>query len=71
MLDLPGFLRRSRFLNDRDLFGECCAAAKQRGLRVIARYSPDLVWSEALGYDLLSAFIKTGSRLAIWLSERI
>jgi ubiquinone biosynthesis monooxygenase Coq7 len=26
---------------------------------------------EALGYDLLSAFIKTGSRLAIWLSERI
>jgi ubiquinone biosynthesis monooxygenase Coq7 len=26
---------------------------------------------EALGYDLLSAVIKTGSRLAIWLSERI
>jgi ubiquinone biosynthesis monooxygenase Coq7 len=26
--------------------------------------------TEALGYDLLSAFIKTGSRLAIWLSER-
>ena len=25
----------------------------------------------APGYDLLSAFIKTGSRLAIWLSERI
>jgi len=26
---------------------------------------------EALGYDLLSAAIKTGSRLAIWLSERL
>ena len=26
---------------------------------------------EAPGYDLLSAVIKTGSRLAIWLSERI
>jgi ubiquinone biosynthesis monooxygenase Coq7 len=27
--------------------------------------------TEALGYDLLSAFIKTGSRLAIWLSTRL
>jgi ubiquinone biosynthesis monooxygenase Coq7 len=27
--------------------------------------------TEALGYDVLSAVIKTGSRLAIWLSERI
>jgi ubiquinone biosynthesis monooxygenase Coq7 len=27
--------------------------------------------TEALGYDLLSAAIKTGSRLAIWLSTRI
>jgi ubiquinone biosynthesis monooxygenase Coq7 len=26
---------------------------------------------EALGYEVLSAAIKTGSRLAIWLSERI
>jgi 3-demethoxyubiquinol 3-hydroxylase len=26
---------------------------------------------EALGYGLLTAFVKTGSRLAIWLSERI
>ena len=26
---------------------------------------------EALGYDILSAVIKTGSRLAIWLSERL
>jgi 3-demethoxyubiquinol 3-hydroxylase len=26
---------------------------------------------EALGYDLLTAFVKTGSRIAIWLSERI
>jgi ubiquinone biosynthesis monooxygenase Coq7 len=26
---------------------------------------------ETLGYDLLSAVVKTGSRLAIWLSERL
>src|SRR5215469_5685532 len=40
--------RRSKFLGNRDLFGECCAAAKQRGIRVIGRYSPDLQWDEAL-----------------------
>lgn len=27
--------------------------------------------SEALGYELLAAVIKTGSRLAIWLSQRL
>lgn len=27
--------------------------------------------TEALGYDLISAVVKTGSRLAIWLSTRI
>jgi hypothetical protein len=42
------FHRRAQFLGDRDLFGECCAAAKQRGLRVIARFSPDLQWDDAL-----------------------
>lgn len=40
--------RRSRYLGERDLFGECCSAARQRGIRVIARYSPDLQWQEAL-----------------------
>jgi hypothetical protein len=40
--------RRAKFLNDRDFFGECCAAAKKRGIRVVARMSPDLNWEEAL-----------------------
>ncbi|HEU5080932.1 MAG TPA: alpha-amylase family protein [Opitutaceae bacterium] len=42
------FHRRSRFLGERDLFAECCAAGKHRGIRVIARLSPDLQWKEAL-----------------------
>ena len=40
--------RRGAFLGDRDFFGECCAAAKKRGLRVLARMSPDLQWDDAL-----------------------
>jgi len=40
--------KRGRFLGDRDFFGECCAAAKERGLHVIARMSPDLNWEETL-----------------------
>ncbi len=27
--------------------------------------------TEALGYELISAIVKTGSRLAIWLSTRL
>jgi hypothetical protein len=42
------FHRKGRFLGSRDFFGECCAAAKQRGLRVIARMSPDLNWEDAV-----------------------
>lgn len=45
--DVP-FHKRSRFLNGRDFFGECCRAAKERGLRVIGRLSPDLQWDDAL-----------------------
>src|SRR6266581_9010741 len=29
-------------------FGECCAAARKRGLHVIARMSPDLNWEDAV-----------------------
>ncbi|NWF85285.1 MAG: hypothetical protein HXY18_15835 [Bryobacteraceae bacterium] len=42
------FHRQSRYLNGRDFFGECCRAARARGIRVIGRLSPDLQWEEAL-----------------------
>ena len=29
-------------------FGACCAAARKRGLHVIARMSPDLNWEDAV-----------------------
>ena len=40
--------RKGKFLGDRDFFGECCAAAKKRGMHVIARMSPDLNWEDAV-----------------------
>jgi hypothetical protein len=42
------FHRHSRFLHGRDFFGECCAAAKARGIRVIGRLSPDLQWEDVI-----------------------
>src|SRR6201990_2531216 len=42
------FHRRGKFLNGRDFFGECVAAARKRGMRVVARMSPDLNWGDAL-----------------------
>lgn len=42
------FHRRGRFLGSRDFFGDCCAAAKKRGIHVIARMSPDLNWEDAV-----------------------
>ncbi len=40
------FYKRSPFLNGRDLFGECVTAAKDRGLRVYGRMSPDIQWTD-------------------------
>jgi hypothetical protein len=42
------FHRHGKFLNGRDFFGECVAAAKKRRMRVVARMSPDLNWGDAL-----------------------
>jgi hypothetical protein len=42
------FHRKSKFLGDRDFFGDCCAAAKKRRMRVVARMSPDLNWEDAV-----------------------
>src|SRR5882757_8703498 len=42
------FHRHGKFLNNRDFFGECVTAAKKRGMRVVARMSPDLNWGDAL-----------------------
>jgi Hypothetical glycosyl hydrolase 6/Beta-galactosidase trimerisation domain len=42
------FHRHGKFLNGRDFFGECVTAAKKRGMRVVARMSPDLNWEDAL-----------------------
>jgi hypothetical protein len=42
------FHRHAKYLNGRDFTGELHDAAKKRGLRTIARYSPDLNWGDAL-----------------------
>jgi hypothetical protein len=42
------FHRPGKYLNGRDFFGECVAAAKKRNMRVVARMSPDLNWGDAL-----------------------
>src|SRR5450755_1613923 len=42
------FHKHGKFLKGRDFFGECVAAAKKRGMRVVARMSPDLNWGDAL-----------------------
>jgi hypothetical protein len=40
------YFHRSVYLNGRDLFGECVKAAKARGMRVYARMSPDIQWTD-------------------------
>ena len=42
------FHRKGKFLGSRDFFGDCCAAAKKRGIHVVARMSPDMNWEDAL-----------------------
>jgi hypothetical protein len=42
------FHRKGKYLGTRDFFGDCTAAAKKRGIRVIARMSPDLNWEDAV-----------------------
>ena len=42
------FHRHGKYLKGRDFFGECVSAAKKRGMRVVARMSPDLNWGDAL-----------------------
>ncbi len=42
------FHRHGKYLNGRDFAGELHDAAKKRGLRTVARYSPDLNWGDAL-----------------------
>lgn len=42
------FHRKGKFLGNRDFFGDCCTAAKKRGMHVIARMSPDLNWEDAV-----------------------
>jgi hypothetical protein len=42
------FHRKAKYLGDRDFFGDCCAAAKKRGIHVVARMSPDLNWEDAV-----------------------
>ena len=39
---------RSQFLADRDLFGDFTKAAKERGMRVVARLDCNLAYEEAL-----------------------
>lgn len=40
------YFHRSKYLNGRDLFGECVAAAKKRGIRVYGRMSPDIQYTD-------------------------
>ena len=42
------FHKHGKYLHGRDFFGECTTAAKKRGMRVVARMSPDLNWPDAL-----------------------
>ncbi len=42
------FHKHGKYLHGHDFFGECVTAARKRGLRVVARMSPDLNWPDAL-----------------------
>jgi alkylated DNA nucleotide flippase Atl1 len=42
------FHKQGKFLDGRDFNGELVAAGQKRNIRVIARFSPDLNWGDAL-----------------------
>ena len=42
------FHRKGKYLGNRDFFGDLHTAAKKRGIRTVARMSPDLNWGDAL-----------------------
>ena len=52
---------------------DCAADAKlaEANAMVVATVDAVETGAEAPGYELISAVVKTGSRLAIWLSTRI
>src|SRR6476660_2957831 len=43
--EIPDF-PPSRYLNGRDIFGECARAAKARGIRIMGRMSPDMAHAD-------------------------